>query len=191
MPVQIGASSPSFADPTKLLSDCHRRIEMFLRVLHAVAENANHPLDSETRVSLETALRYFREAAPKHTEDEEASLFPRLRRLEDADAKLALSRLESLEADHHNVAPLHESVERLGMQYLETASLRPSQVEEFRGAINKLVSIYSQHISVEDDIIFPVAAKLLSAADKRAVGSEMANRRNIRPIQIELPEISA
>lgn len=191
MPVQIGESSASFADPTRLLSDCHRRIEMFLRVLLRVAEKADHPLDSETRVSLETALRYFREAAPKHTADEEESLFPRLRRFEDTAAKLALSRLDLLETDHRNVAPLHEEVEKLGMQYLETGLLQSSQVKEFREAINKLGRIYSQHITVEDDVVFPLAAKLLSAADKRAVGSEMANRRKIRPIQIELPQISA
>ena len=32
MPVQIGAQSHSFSDPTGLLSDCHRRIEMFLEL---------------------------------------------------------------------------------------------------------------------------------------------------------------
>ncbi len=31
MPVQIGAQAHNFSDPTGLLSDCHRRIEMFLR----------------------------------------------------------------------------------------------------------------------------------------------------------------
>ena len=33
MPVQIGAPGHNFSDPTGLLSDGHRRIEMFLRVL--------------------------------------------------------------------------------------------------------------------------------------------------------------
>jgi hypothetical protein len=32
MPVQIGAKTHNFSDPTGLLSDCHRRIEMFLGV---------------------------------------------------------------------------------------------------------------------------------------------------------------
>ena len=30
MPVQIGAQAHNFSDPTGLLSDCHRRIDMFL-----------------------------------------------------------------------------------------------------------------------------------------------------------------
>ena len=30
MPVQIGTETHNFSDPTGLLRDCHRRIEMFL-----------------------------------------------------------------------------------------------------------------------------------------------------------------
>ena len=37
MPVQIGAKSHNFTDPTGLLSDCHRRVEMFLGSLVAIA----------------------------------------------------------------------------------------------------------------------------------------------------------
>jgi Hemerythrin HHE cation binding domain len=75
MPVQIGATAHNFSDPTGLLSDCHRRIEMFLRSLQTVA-SGGPKLDEERRRALDLALRYFREAAPKHTADEEESLFP-------------------------------------------------------------------------------------------------------------------
>lgn len=70
MPVQIGAQAHNFSDPTGLLSDCHRRIEMFLGTLEGVASLIDRPLTEETRVALESALHYFREAAPKHTADE-------------------------------------------------------------------------------------------------------------------------
>ncbi|PYV99204.1 MAG: hypothetical protein DMG89_08830 [Acidobacteria bacterium] len=83
MPVQIGAQAHNFSDPTGLLSDCHRRIEMFLRTLEGVASVIDRPLTEETRAALESALRYFREAAPKHTADEEESLFPRMRQKRD------------------------------------------------------------------------------------------------------------
>lgn len=78
MPVQIGAHAHSFSDPTGLLSDCHRRIKMFLGSLQHVAEVIDRPLTDDARAALESALRYFRESAPKHTADEEESLFPRL-----------------------------------------------------------------------------------------------------------------
>ncbi len=81
MPVVIGAKPESgFRDPIGLLTDCHRRVERFLSVLVQVgAQTQGGSLTSEQRTALETALRYFRDAAPKHTADEEESLFPRLR----------------------------------------------------------------------------------------------------------------
>lgn len=79
MPVQIGATTHSYSEPTGLLSDCHRRIEMFLGSLERVAARVDQPFSSEFRSAPEAALRYFHEAAPKHMADEEESLFPRLR----------------------------------------------------------------------------------------------------------------
>ena len=74
MPVQIGAPTHNFTDPTGLLSDCHRRVEMFLGTLEAVANVIDRPATEESRRALESALRYFAQAAPKHTADEEESL---------------------------------------------------------------------------------------------------------------------
>src|SRR5690348_4601042 len=100
MPVQIGAKAHNFSNPTGLLSDCHRRIEMLLGALQAVAKTIGQPLTEETAQALTAALRYFREAAPKHTADEEESLFPRLRNVNDPGAQAALAQLEQLEKDH-------------------------------------------------------------------------------------------
>ena len=123
MPVQIGAQTHTFSDPTGLLSDCHRRIEMFLRVLEAVASVIDRPMTEETRAAFESALRYFREAAPKHTADEEESLFPRLRQMHLPDIEAAIERLEPLEHDHLLAGSLHAVVEELGQRYLATKSL--------------------------------------------------------------------
>ena len=46
MPVQIGAKTHNFTDPTGLLSDCHRRVEMFLGTLEAVAGVIDRPATS-------------------------------------------------------------------------------------------------------------------------------------------------
>ena len=85
MPIVIGAKPESgFRDPIGLLTDCHRRVEMFLSVLVKVGvQTQDGSLTSQQRTALETALRYFRDSAPKHTADEEESLFPRLRRSEE------------------------------------------------------------------------------------------------------------
>jgi hypothetical protein len=71
MPIQIGhGPDHDFDQPLGLLSDCHRRIEHFLRVLVAVDDRAaGGPLAADHRRALEGALRYFEVAAPKHTAD--------------------------------------------------------------------------------------------------------------------------
>lgn len=179
MPVQIGAKAHNFSNPTGLLSDCHRRIEMFLGALKVVATTIDQPLSEETAQALTAALRYFREAAPKHTADEEESLFPRLRGVNDPDARAALAQLEQLEKDHQWADALHAEVDRLGQRYLSQTRLSPVEVEKFRTAVDQLGSMYHQHIRVEDEMIFPVAARVLSQDDRASIAREMADRRNI------------
>ena len=179
MPVEIGAQAANFADPTSLLSDCHRRIEMFLNVLQKIAKSADRRLADEASQALNTALRFFREAAPKHTADEEESLFPRLRQIEDSNLAALFSRLEPLEEDHRRVALLHARVDVLGQQWLTKGSLTSPQVEGFRALVAELSATYSKHIQVEDSVVFPLASKLLSSKEKVSIGKEMASRRNI------------
>src|ERR1044072_5942127 len=99
MPVQIGQRAESFSNPLGLLTDCHRRIEMFLRALTTVAGKSDGALDAEQRDALEKSLTYFRDAAPKHPADEEESLFPRMRRVENAEVRAALAQVDSLERE--------------------------------------------------------------------------------------------
>jgi hemerythrin-like domain-containing protein len=184
MPVQIGAKAHPFSDPTGLLSDCHRRIEMFLGALEGVASVIDRSLTDETRAALESALRYFREAAPKHTADEEESLFPRMRQKRDPNMEAAIKRLEPLEHDHLWAGSLHAEMQELGQRYLSAGSLESTGVEAFRKAIASLVSIYQQHISIEDDLVFPLAKRLLSVANKAAIADEMAARRKLTSLSL-------
>jgi len=179
MPVQIGAKAHSFSDPTGLLSDCHRRIEMFLGALQNIAKVIDCPLTSEARAALESALRYFRESAPKHTADEEESLFPRLRRLQDPEIEGALATLDALEGDHRKAEALHAEVDALGIQCLDHESLPVKNADRFRRAVSDLASIYAEHIRVEDEVVFPAAKRRLSSPQQSAIANEMASRRNL------------
>jgi hemerythrin-like domain-containing protein len=179
MHVQIGAKAHEFSDPTGLLSDCHRRIEMFLGSLQQVAQVIDAPLTTEARRALETALRYFHEAAPKHTKDEEESLFPRLRQIHDGEIENALLTLDALEDDHRRADALHAEVNMLGVKCLAEARLMPDEVSRFRQAITDLASIYREHIRIEDDVVFPAAKRALSSPQKSAIATEMASRRGI------------
>jgi len=178
MPVKIGAKARSFSDPTGLLSDCHRRIEMFLGSLQRVAEVIDRPLTDEARTALESALRYFRESASKHIADEEESLFPRLRQLQDLKIEKALAILDVLEGDHRKAEALHAEVDALGIQCLDQDCLPVRQSGRFRQAVNDLASMYGEHIRIEDELVFPVAKHTLSVTHRSAIAAEMASRRN-------------
>ena len=184
MPVQIGAKSHNFTDPTGLLTDCHRRIEMFMASLRAVGEVIDRAPTGEVRTALEGALRYFAQAAPKHTADEETSLFPRMRRVDRSEVKSAFSELERLEQDHRVAEPLHAEVQALGERYLATGTLSATDVARFREAVGMLASMYKRHIEFEDKTIFPLAARVLSQEDKSLIAAEMADRRKVKLVSL-------
>jgi len=181
VPIIIGAKRESdFTDPIGMLGDCHRRIERFLDVLVRVAEQApGEALSEEQRGALDTALHYFRDAAPKHTADEEESLFPRLRRIESADVQALLARMESLEEEHVCADRSHGEVDRLGQLWLRDGRLPPEQSLRLLTVLTQLRDLYRHHIATEDNEVFPAAAAALSASDRAAIGSEMASRRGI------------
>lgn len=181
MPVQIGAKTHSFSDPTALLSDCHRRIEMFVGTLQKIAAHIDQPLPTDARSALESSLHYFREAAPKHTADEEESVFPRLRQSSDPDMKNALTTLDKLEQEHDRANALHAQVAVLGRQCLEAGSFSPLQARQFRAALAELASIYRTHVAVEEGVVFPIAGRILSPEDKAKIAVEMAERRDRAP----------
>ena len=62
MGVQISAKPDSgFDDPIGMLTDCHRRIEQFLKILATVVERAEgRNLTGEEATAVQSALRYFR-----------------------------------------------------------------------------------------------------------------------------------
>jgi hemerythrin-like domain-containing protein len=179
MPVTIGAKRESdFTDPLGMLSDCHRRVERFLRVLMDVTSQAQGAeLSTEQQAALEAGLRYFQEAAPKHTADEEKSLFPRLRATGREDIEELMRNVDVLENDHGVAAGAHREVERLGRKWLEEGRLTEPDKARLSAQLASLAELYQRHIHIEDNEVFPAAAAILTAEDRRAIGAEMAARR--------------
>ena len=152
---------------------------MFMRSLADVGKVIDQPASEDVRQALASALRYFAQAAPKHTADEEASLFPRMRLVDSAEVRSAFAELDVLEGDHRTAESLHAEVDQLGKHYLATGSLKGTEVGRYREAVAALQSIYQRHIKVEDEIIFPLASRILPPQDKSAIANEMAERREV------------
>lgn len=182
MPISLNRPEEhGFDQPLGLLSDCHRRIERFLEILLTVAEREEERagLSSAGREALATALRYFREAAPKHTADEEESLFPRMRQSGSAEVREALERLDRLEADHVRAGELHERADATIERWLQRGSLEEVEARELVPLLGELRGLYQEHIELEDTVVFPLAGRTLDDASLAAVGREMAARRGL------------
>jgi len=165
-----------FDEPIGLLMDCHRRIEMFLELLQrAVREHADTPLSTLTAGAIRNAQRYFAKAAPKHTADEEESLFPRLRAAAQTQGKdcAAISRLEG---DHEHADRLHSQVDGLLEAWLREGSLPAERSTELGSILATLRELYREHIHMEETEVFPLAGSLLSPSNLSAVGLEMRAR---------------
>jgi hemerythrin-like domain-containing protein len=175
MAIQIGAKLDSgFDDPLGMLKDCHKRIESFLHILCVVVERAQgKSLTGEERDGIEAALRYFRTGGQRHTADEEESLFPRLRKA----TFDALKEIDSLEEDHREANQLHNSVERLYTTWIERGSLSSTDTLRLRAETARLKQLYSDHIKIEEAIVFARAAEVLDSEAIAAIGTEFKNRR--------------
>jgi hemerythrin superfamily protein len=188
MPILINARREAgFDDPLGLLSDCHRRIERFLGQLSTLAGRAGEgALSEDERGVAENALRYFAEAAPRHTRDEEDSLFPRLRSVaagnepeRAAPARSALETVARLEEDHRRAEADHAAVDALFRRWIEDGRLPGPERERLRTLLDDLTASYRVHIAAEDGQVFPLAARALDDEQRLDVGREMAGRRGL------------
>lgn len=181
MPISIGQKLESdFRNPLGLLSDCHRRIEMFLRGLTAITEEQRGTkLEGEQGRQFDVALRYFREAAPKHTLDEEESLFPRLRAHGGPETANALAILDKLHTDHEEADRKHHHVNEIGCKWLAEGALSSGETEALITLLKELGGIYSKHIAIEDNELFPFAEKTLGRSELESIAREMAARRGL------------
>ena len=175
MAIQIGAKPDSaFDDPIGMLKDCHRRIESFLGILCVVVDRAQgRSLTDEERVAVQAALHYFRTGGQRHTADEEESLFPRLRK---SDAK-AFEEIDRLEGDHREANTLHRSIEQIYSVWIESGGLGLEDAQQLLSQTARLKQLYSEHIQVEETIVFARASQILDSHAISAIGTEFRFRR--------------
>lgn len=176
MSIQIGAKHDAgFDDPLGMLQDCHRRVEHFLNILVVVVDRARgRALSDEERATVEAAQHYFRVGGRRHTADEEESLFPRMR-----EAGALPPEIEALEHDHDEADPLHDTADRLYTRWIESRTLSAEDTAQLSAATERLRDLYAAHIKIEDTIVFPRAAQVLSKETLAEVGQEFRKRRNL------------
>lgn len=172
----------TFTNPLGHLRGCHDRIARDLGVVMRVA--ARHPgsaLHLNDREALASALRYFREEAPNHIEDEEESLFPRLKASKSRSAIAARAPLDRLEQEHRMSDPLQAELDLLIDRWLTAGTLSADEVKRLETLGQELQGFYERHFRVEDREAFSPAAVALTASQMIEIGREMALRRGLNP----------
>jgi len=171
---------PDFTNPLGLLVHCHEKIEAQLGVLERAAEI----LRAGDRQSLppvfaavDMACAHFATPGVKHTEDEEISLFPRLRERGGAAGQDALAAMAELELQHRSAELLHAQFDQLVGRLPRDGSADAKDLDRFSSLVTELMTLYRPHILLENNFVFPVAARVLPGSEIQALGEEMRARR--------------
>ena len=174
--IQFRSTAGGFDEPLELWLACHERVQRFCNLLGRLKEHVEkHGADAEAAESATSIRRYFNEAAPRHHEDEEVDMFPRLReRLDSERDKTVLDVLDQVEADHLEMAGLWK---RLDAALAEVSRGRNVALEQ--PLIDRFATMYRHHIDAEERVVLPALKKALNRNDWQAVGRSMAERRGL------------
>ena len=171
---------PDFANPLGLLVHCHERIEGQLETLCRAAEVLRSgDLKSILRAfaAIDAACKHFAIAGAKHTADEEESLFPRLRKHGGAGGEEALAAMTELESQHRTAEQMHKQFDEFVLTLPRDGSADSRELDCFSEMASELFAFYRPHIFMENNLVFPIAGRVLPASEINALGQEMRERR--------------
>lgn len=171
----LGKPAPDFTHALGLLGACHRRIEGFNDLLLRLPVHLeSHGADTEAAQAAERILKYFDSAAQHHHEDEEIDLFPRVRAAATQQGNHEiLEILDVLLAQHREMGAAWQD---LRARLLE---LTQGRLADVALPIERFVSLYRQHIPLEDNLLLPYATKMLTPEQIEMLGETMAARRGV------------
>ncbi len=171
---------PDFTNPLGLLVHCHEKIEGHLSTLERAGEILRA---GDTRslprvfAAIDGACAHFAISGVKHTEDEEVSLFPRLRERAGTAGQDALAAMAELESQHRRGEQLHAEIDELVGWLPRDGSADAKELDRFNELVAELTTLYRPHIQLENNFVFPIAAEVLPASEIQALGEEMRARR--------------
>ncbi|HEY9278953.1 MAG TPA: hemerythrin domain-containing protein [Eoetvoesiella sp.] len=182
----MSTSFPGFFGPTvgtevplEMLAACHIRIERQCSTLRRLAVHlAKHGANDEARRAAVNIMRYFDTSALQHHQDEEDNLFPALlESMAGSDPVCLREMTQGLTEDHRKLESMwHHLRQALGKVVAGEPALLPTdEIEAF-------VGLYERHTKLEEDELFPMAARLLSDAELDRIGHAMRVRRGIQNV---------
>ena len=162
--------------PVELLLGCHARIREFTALAARVASE-EAASDADVADAARRVHRYHAVALPLHQADEEMSIAPRLEPIAPPALRHALSemRRQHVELDE-TLASLLRLWEQLAVEPGRRSEMAPAML---RG-VTRMQGLWAQHLSVEEEVIFPELSRVLDAAQLASIAEEMRARRSAR-----------
>jgi len=171
--IQIGKNPATVDSPIEHLMACHRRIEQRLDTLVRAAGYLDRDRPSAL-AAIAKSLTFFDTSGVLHTEDEEQSVFPRLRSTRTADQ---IAYLDSLEQDHGKAEAILQRLKQLAVQAERQTEVPGTLIERYRACARELQALYVAHIQSEDEVLTVMAKEALSESDLSEISREMRQRR--------------
>jgi pyridoxamine 5'-phosphate oxidase len=167
-------TAPSFEHPLSVLKHCHGRIKKQLATLSKLGSYLEkHGADAEAQAAAQAVLRYFRIAAPLHHEDEEINLLPVLKELcQQHDVSQFAEWQQTILFQHQR---MHELWLTLAKQ-LDSIQAGTTPAWD-NDAVQTFIHLYTEHISLEESCILPLAERLFSTEQMHALALAMQERR--------------
>jgi hemerythrin-like domain-containing protein len=173
MPGFATPPAAGFDEPFEMLHACHERVERSLALLaRLLAHLVRQGADAQAQDAARDVRRYFERAAPLHHEDEERHVLPVLR----AQGEGALA--DRLLADHAAMATAWATL-RPVLMAVEAGDAGPALDPATAALHARFVTLYAEHIALEEQSAFVKARSALDAAAQAAMGREMAARRGV------------
>lgn len=161
-------------DAVDMLLACHDRIRNFTGIAVRLADAEGAGADAISNAA-EAVHRYYSLALPLHEADENESVYPRLaRRLTDAKERASLQSM----VDQHG--PIDAVVARLLPVWTDIKD-HPERLAAhgaaMRAGAQQLQDLWTEHLALEEKIVFPLIRDRLTPEDLRDIHLEMKQRR--------------
>jgi hemerythrin-like domain-containing protein len=161
----------------KIICDEHRALSAMLRsILLLLSEHRRR--NTLPDFSVLRAMLFYVDEFPErlHHTKESKLLFPKVRaRTREADAVL-----DRLERDHLRGESAIRYLEHdlLGFEMMGEGPEGPQRREQFERSVKQYVEFYLDHMRVEEDVVLPLAEKLLTAEDWAELDAAFTKNRD-------------
>jgi pyridoxamine 5'-phosphate oxidase len=168
--------APDFDQPIAVLKHCHDRIRKQIATLQKLGPHLlQHGADQPAQQAAQAVLRYFRQAAPLHHQDEEENLLPMLQATaRNDDAAKLMQLLPEILQEHQQMELLWQRLEA------QLAAIDAGQAATLSNAdVTQFCDMYTDHMGKEETTIAPMAKRLFDQAQMHQLGDAMRARRNL------------